>query len=191
MIRMLRPTILTAALIAVVSVPACAQEPQPRAQNGLTVEASGRARTAAGLRRGRTPVELSIDYGVPVLRGRSLESLAPAGRVWRLGANSSTTLKTDAEVTIGGTVIPAGTYSLFAEPGQNAWTLIVNRQSGQWGTQHDPAQDLARIPMRVRTLASPVEAFTMWLVPAGQGPARGTLVIAWGNVEASADWSAR
>lgn len=190
---MIRQTALTALLVAGFALPACAQQPDA-AQAGasaLTVDPSARGRTAVTLRRGRAPVELSIDYGVPVLRGRSLESLAPAGRVWRLGANSSTTLKTNAELTLGGTVIPAGTYSLFAEPGANGWTLIVNKQSGQWGTQHDAAQDLARIPMRVRTLAAPVEAFTMWLVPAGQGAARGTLVLAWGNVEASADWSAR
>lgn len=189
---MLRNAIIAAALLATAALPACAQQPDAApAQGALTVDPSGRGRTAVTLRRGRAPVELSIDYGVPVLRGRALESLAPVGRVWRLGANASTTLKADADITLGGTAIPAGSYSLFAEPGANGWTLIVNRQSGQWGTQHDPAQDFARIPMRVRTLAAPVEAFTMWLVPAGQGPARGTLVLAWGNVEASTDWAAR
>lgn len=187
---MLRQTILASVLLAGIALPACSQQP-PAGQQGLTVDPSGRGRTAVTLRRGRAPVELSIDYGVPVLRGRPLSSLAPAGRVWRLGADSSTTLKTDAEMTLGGTVIPAGTYSLFAEPGASGWTLIVNRQSGQWGTQYDASQDLARIPMRVRTLATPVEAFTMWLVPAAAGEARGRLVLAWGDVEASADWSAR
>lgn len=187
---MIRNTLLAATLLVAVSAPACAQQ-QPAATESLTVAPSGRASTAVSLRRGRVPLQLSIDYGVPVLRGRPLESLTPAGKVWRLGANSSTTLRTEAELTIGGTVIPAGTYSLFAEPGAAGWTLIVNRQSGQWGTQYDPTQDHARIPMTVRTLAEPVEAFTMWLVPAAAGPARGKLVLAWGTVEASADWSAR
>lgn len=187
---MIRTVILAATLMSVAAIPACAQQ-QPAAEAGLTVEASGRGRTAAGLRRGRTPVELSIDYGVPVLRGRPLASLAPAGKVWRLGANSSTTLKTEAELTFDRVVIPAGTYSLFAEPGTAGWTLIVNKQSGQWGTQYDPKQDLARIPMTVRTLSAPVEAFTMWLIPAGAGAARGRLVLAWGDVEASADWTAK
>ena len=188
---MIRTSVLAAALVTLLAVPACAQDRPAAAAAGLTVEASGRGRTSVALRRGRAPVELSIDYGVPVLRGRPLATLAPEGRVWRLGANSSTTLKTEAELTLGGTVIPAGSYSLFAEPGAAGWTLIVNRQSGQWGTQYDAAQDLARIPMTVRTLSAPVEAFTMWLVPAGAGAARGKLVLAWGNVEASADWSAR
>lgn len=187
---MIRNTILAAALLVVISVPACSQQ-QPSAAAGLTVAPSGRARTAVSLQRDRTPLEISIDYGVPVLRGRPLESLTPAGKVWRLGANSSTTLHTDAELTIGGAVIPAGTYSLFAEPGAEGWTLIVNRQSGQWGTQYDPAQDHARVPMTVRTLSEPIEAFTMWLVPAAAGAARGKLVLAWGTREASADWSAR
>lgn len=189
---MIRKTILATTLAMAVALPACAQEQPARGGEGsLTVEPSGRGRTSVALRRGRTPVELSIDYGVPVLRGRSLATLAPAGKVWRLGANASTTLKTDAELTLGTTVVPAGTYSLFAEPGATEWTLIVNRQSGQWGTRHDPAQDLARIPMRVRTLSDPVEAFTMWLIPAGAGAARGSLVLAWGTTEASVDWSAR
>jgi hypothetical protein len=183
--------ILAAALLSLAAVPACSQQQPARASGELTVAPSGRARTAVALERGETPVEVSIDYGVPVLRGRSVASLAPAGRVWRLGANSSTTLTTGADLTIGGASVPAGTYSLFAQPGADGWTLIVNRQSGQWGTQHDAARDLVRIPMRVRTLASPVEAFTMWLVPAGAGPARGTLVLAWGTVEASVDWSAK
>lgn len=192
---MLRQTILALALTTSVALPACSQEPQPKAadaaQGALTVDPSGRGRTAVTLRRGRTPVEISIDYGVPVLRGRALEALAPANRVWRLGANSSTTLTTAAELTIGGTVIPAGTYSLFAEPAASGWTLIVNKQSGQWGTNYDQSQDLARIPLKVRTLAAPVEAFTMWLIPAGAGPARGSLVLAWGTTEASAEWTAR
>lgn len=188
---MLRSTILAAALLSLTAVPACSQQQSANAQGELTVAPSGRGRTAVTLQRGRTPVELSIDYGVPVLRGRSLESLAPAGRVWRLGANSSTTLTTGADLVIGGADVPAGTYSLFAQPGADGWTLIVNSQSGQWGTQYDAARDLVRIPMRVRTLAAPVEAFTMWLVPAGAGPARGTLVLAWGTVEASVDWTAK
>ena len=188
---MIRTTVLAAVLVTILAVPACAQDRPAAAPAGLTVEASGRGRTAVSLRRGRAPVELSIDYGVPVLRGRPLSALAPAGRVWRLGANSSTTLKTEAELTLGGKVVPAGTYSLFAEPGAAGWTLIVNRQSGQWGTQYDAAQDLVRVPMTVRRLGAPVEAFTMWLVPAGAGAARGRLVLAWGDVEASTDWSAR
>lgn len=187
---MIRTALVAVVVLAAMPVPTLAQE-QPAATSALTVEASGRGRTAVGLRRGRAPVELSIDYGVPVLRGRTVQSLAPAGRVWRLGANASTTLKSEADLTIGGVAIPAGTYSLFAEPGARGWTLIVNRQSGQWGTQYDKAQDLARIPLRVRTLRSPVEAFTMWLVPQAAGAPRGRLVLAWGTVEASADWTAR
>ena len=188
---MIRDTLLAAALASLLAIPACAQERPAAVPAGLTVEPSGRARTAVGLRRGRAPVELSIDYGVPVLRGRPLATLVPPGRVWRLGANASTTLRTQAELTLGGTVIPPGTYSLFAEPGPTQWTLIVNRQSGQWGTMHDAAQDLARIPMTVRPLAAPVEAFTMWLVPDAAGSARGRLLLAWGEVEASVPWSAR
>jgi hypothetical protein len=89
---------------------------------------------------------------------------------------------------IGGTRVPKGVYTLFTLPSERGWKLIVNRQSGQWGTEHDPSQDLARIDLKSRTLPEPLESLTIWLVPAADAPARGTLKLAWGTQELSADW---
>lgn len=125
-----------------------------------------------------------VDYGRPSMRGRTIMGgLVPYGRVWRTGANAATTLVTDADLRIGETAVPRGTYTLYTIPGEDAWTLVVNRQTGQWGTEYDEAQDLARIPMQVSRTDAPVEQFTISVVP-GQGNA-GELVMEWENTRAS------
>ena len=79
--------------------------------------------------------------------------LVPYDKVWRTGANAATTLKTTAALDFGGTLVPAGTYTLYTLPGEKGWKLILNKQTGQWGTQYDQAQDLgARRPHRRRDL---------------------------------------
>ena len=73
-------------------------------------------------------------------------------------------------------------------PGRNGWRLIINRQVGQWGTEYDPAFDLARVDLRVRRLSEPMESLAIFLVPADNQPARGTLRIVWERTELSTDW---
>jgi hypothetical protein len=102
--------------------------------------------------------------------------------VWRTGANAATTFVTPRDVRIGGTPVPAGTYTLYTLPGASEWQLIVNRQTGQWGTEYDQAQNLARIPMRVERTPAPVEQFTISLVP-GSGAA--SLVMEWESTRVS------
>lgn len=120
--------------------------------------------------------ELFVDYGRPSMRGRVIMGgLVPYGQVWRTGANSATHFHTDADLQIGETRVPRGTYTLYTLPSAEQWQLIVNRQTGQWGTQYDPGQDLARIPMQRRDVAEPVEQFTIDFVPTGAGEANLTL----------------
>jgi hypothetical protein len=105
----------------------------------------------------------------------------------------ATQLTAEVDMTIGNTFIPRGFYTLFALPSRSGWKLIVSKQVLQWGTDYDPSQDLARIDLRSRTLAEPVESLTFWLVPAIEPQAsstlpHGALKFAWGNVELSTDW---
>ncbi|HEX9108346.1 MAG TPA: DUF2911 domain-containing protein [Longimicrobiales bacterium] len=119
-----------------------------------------------------------IDYSRPATRGRTVFGglLVPFGQVWRTGADAASQLSTDRDLEIGGTLVPAGTYSLFSIPTASGWTLILNRQHGQWGTDYDPSRDLARIPLRVRTLPAPLERFTIAFEP-------GLLRLAWADRE--------
>jgi hypothetical protein len=168
------------------------------AQSNLKAAASGRATSVVTLSAPRVqgqpaprPMKVTVDYGVPVARGRAVAgALADdLGKVWRLGANEATTFTTDVDLDIGGSTVPKGTYTLFAETTKGAWKLIVNKKTGQWGTEYDKAMDLVRVPLKERTLASPAEAFVMQLIP-GDG-AKGELRFAWGTLEHSVAWSAK
>lgn len=126
---------------------------------------------------------ISVAYGRPFLKGRTVgKDVAPYGKPWRTGADEATTLTTDRALKFGTTSIPAGTYTIFTMPGESQWHLIVNKQTGQWGTQYDKSQDLAHIPMTVGKAASPAEQLTISIDDTAAG---GTLRIEWGTTSAS------
>jgi hypothetical protein len=105
---------------------------------------------------------ITIDYGRPRRRGREIfGSVVPWGQVWRTGANAATGLTTDADISINGVTLPKGSYTLFSIPDQSGAKLIVNKQTGQWGTQYDPTQDLVRIDLKAERLSQPLEEFTI------------------------------
>ena len=142
------------------------------------------------------PARISIDYGQPHLRGRNvigMPGVVPWDSAWRTGANMATQLSTEVDLTIGNTFIPRGVYTLFSFPTRNGWKLIVSKAVLQWGTDYDASQDFARIDLRQRTLAEPIESLTFWLIPAIEAPPsstfpHGVLKFAWGKTELSTDW---
>jgi hypothetical protein len=131
---------------------------------------------------------VSVRYSRPKARGRPVfGALVPFDTVWRTGANAATVLATDRDLVVGTTPLPAGRYTLFTLPTRTGTTLVISKQTernGQplFGTEYDPAQDFARIPMTTRTLAAPVEQLTIAVVPQGQS-GRGTLRVSWANRE--------
>ena len=131
----------------------------------------GIASPADSVRTTLGPAHLAIDYSSPRKRGRTiLGVVVPYDRVWRTGANSATTLWIDRPIIIGTTTVPAGGYTLWTRPTATGVELIINRQHGQWGTEYDPSQDLARIPMVVSAESAPRENFS--IVISGQGDSR-------------------
>ena len=125
-----------------------------------------------------------VDYGRPHQRGRRIfGDVVPYGQVWRTGANAATQLITDHALVIGGTTVPAGTYTLWTLPSASGAELIINRQHGQWGTDYDPKQDLVRLPLTQSALASPMEQFTIRIDPSGS--TGGTLRLQWEGTEYS------
>lgn len=127
--------------------------------------------------------KLLVDYGRPSKRGRPIwGALVPWGQVWRTGANAATTFVTDKPLMIGTTAVPAGTYTLYTVPNQSGpWLLVVNKQTGQWGTEYHQEQDLARIPMTTSSI-SPVEKFQIAI---GAHDAAGALEMQWDTMQAA------
>jgi hypothetical protein len=124
---------------------------------------------------------LLVDYGRPSQRGRTiLGGIVPWGQVWRTGANAATQFETDRDLVIGGTPIKAGKYTLWTLPAESGTQLIVNAETGQWGTDYNASHDVAHIPVRTASLGAPVEQFTIALEPAAAG---GTLRMQWGTTE--------
>ncbi|HUP87745.1 MAG TPA: DUF2911 domain-containing protein [Longimicrobiales bacterium] len=109
-----------------------------------------------------------IDYSRPSMRGRKIfGNIVPWNQVWRTGANAATQVEFDGDVEINGVSIPKGKYTIWTLPGEKEWQLIINKQTGQWGTVYDDKQDLVRIPLKTEVLTRPVEEFTISLDPSG------------------------
>ena len=125
----------------------------------------------------RGDARVSLTYSRPYMRDRYIfGGLVPLGEVWRTGANEATALSTNVDLLIGGAEVPAGDYTLFTIPESETWTLIINRQTGQWGTEYDEGQDLIRVQMEVEPTNWLVELFTMRIDSAGLGA---ELLIEW------------
>lgn len=161
-----------ASALAVVTQLACGQSPSEQA----TVTVAGKT--------------LSIKYSAPSVRGRQIfgdsgvvshDKTYPA---WRAGANRATAFHTDADLDVGGLTVPAGDYTLFVwvkDP--DAWQLIINKQTGQWGLTYKEDQDLGRVKMTMSKPAAPVETLKYTL--ADEGGNKGKLTIEWENHVAS------
>jgi hypothetical protein len=128
---------------------------------------------------------VTIEYNAPSARGRKVEGeLVPHNKVWRLGADSATTLTTGADIKIGNLSLPKGVYTLYLLDGGDAGVkLIVNKQTGQWGTVYQESQDFGRVPMTLTKLSQPVE--TLKITLKSTSGSSGMLEIAWGNSQVS------
>ena len=167
----MRKTIVLS-VVALLSVLAIAQQQKP--------PLSPPKKADAKLGNGKT---VSVDYSAPSMRGRKIMGeLVPYGKVWRTGANSATKFHTDSDLTVNGTKVPAGDYTLYTLPTESGWKLIINKQTGQWGTEYDESKDLARVDMNVAKTPAPVEQMEIKLEPKG-----GDVVmhVIWENTDAS------
>ena len=152
---------LTMAIIVALASTSLAQVPRGKAEG-----------TAGG-------VKLAIDYGRPSLGGRDMLAKAPVGTVWRLGADKATVLETTGDLVFDELDVPKGSYSLFAERvDEKNWQLIINEQSGQWGTARDAAMDLGTAPLAWETVGESTEEFTIEIASAGDG---GEIHFVWGK----------
>ncbi|MGP1990858.1 DUF2911 domain-containing protein [Zobellia laminariae] len=111
-----------------------------------------------------------IIYSRPQLKGRSLSELAPAGKVWRTGANEAAEVTFYADVNFGGKDIKAGTYSIFTIPGQGEWTVVLNKNLNQWGAySYDESADVARVNVPSSEDSNSLEEFSIAFKEDGAG----------------------
>jgi hypothetical protein len=151
-------------LCAVVALPAFAQA------------ARGKAELKAGAGA------ITVDYGRPSLKGRDMLSQLLEGSFWRMGMNQATVLTTPVDLVFGTTKVAKGAYSLWLKKEGPKYMLVFNSQTGQWGTQHDPAKDVSSVALKSEPLPSPVETFTIDLKEAPKG---GEFGLSWGAMKLS------
>lgn len=187
----MRPALLALALLAP-SLAVAQTAPLRAALSGrATAEVALTPPRVAGQPAPKAMV-VKIDYGQPHARGREVPAeLAKPGTVWRTGANASTTLTTDVDLVIGSANVPKGAYSIFTIRTADGYELIINSNTGQWGTQYDQSKDFVRVPLTARTLAEPRESLQIALVPEADQSPKGLLTIAWGKLELSTSWAAK
>ena len=139
------------------------------------------AKATCTLGNGKT---ITVDYSSPRAKGRKVfGELVPYGEVWRAGANEATTFVPTADIMVGSAHIPAGTYTIFAVPNKDKWTLIINKKTGEWGIPYKYESDeLARVEMKVSSIPAAVENFTIAFDKTGGGC---TLRMEWENTRAS------
>ncbi|HMD76130.1 MAG TPA: DUF2911 domain-containing protein [Terracidiphilus sp.] len=132
---------------------------------------------------------ITITYSSPGVKGRAghiftkdgLISHDPTYPVWRAGANSATKLHTDADLNLDGLTVPKGDYTLYIDLSDPAnWVLVVNKQTGQWGTVYDKAKDLGRVKMTMEKPPALVENLKYMLKDLGGN--KGKLSLVWENL---------
>ncbi len=163
------------------------------AQMGMSQDKSKRpsppANAACKFSDGKT---ITVDYSSPRINDpkthqprKIFGGLVPYGEIWRTGANEATTFVSDANLKAGGKAVPPGSYTIFTIPKADAWTLVISKKTGEWGTDYPgEKEDLVRVPMSVSKTSAPVENFTIAFDQAGS---KCTLRMEWENTRASVD----
>ncbi|WP_344788037.1 DUF2911 domain-containing protein [Postechiella marina] len=123
--------------------------------------------------------QIKVVYGRPFLKGRSLNDLAPNGKVWRTGANEAPYITLYNDMKIGGKNVKAGNYSLFTIPGEKEWTIILSTDINVWGAySYNEANDVVRVKAPVTAGDESIENFSIAFTEANGGA---NMHLAWGT----------
>ncbi len=117
----------------------------------------------------RNGLTIQIDYSQPSKKGRLIfgeasdGALLPFGQYWRLGANAATELTVDQDVLFAGQPIKAGTYRMYAVPGETAFAVTLNSEAGVFFavSEPDPALDVLTVEAPVTEQPAVTELFTI------------------------------
>jgi hypothetical protein len=138
------------------------------------------AATATGKVKDAT---ITISYSSPAVKNREIfGALVPYGEVWRAGANEATVFETDKDIKVEGKTLPAGKYSIYAIPGEKEWTIIFNKQTGQWGVKRggassrEESQDALTVKVKPKKSPALAERLTYEVTDKG-------FTLRWENTE--------
>jgi hypothetical protein len=132
-------------------------------------------------------VKIKVTYSKPSKKGRLLfgreqdKALVPYGKVWRTGANEATLIEFAEDILIAGEPVKAGSYSMYSAPGQSSWKIILNSETGQWGTEYNDGKDVLRVEVPIRIRPKVQELFDVYFeeIPSGVN-----MVLSWDQTEA-------
>lgn len=171
------------AALAVFFQPAQAQETSCYLAQGTMEEAAQRPSPLGHTVFSMGDQEAMICYGRPSARGRAvMGDLVPFGQPWRVGANEATAIHLPFAAEVGGVELEPGSYSLYAVPGPQEWTFVLNSHVQRWGVPINAevqASDVGSFTLPVETTEEMVEQLTFRWDPHGQG--MGHLVMEWEN----------
>ena len=130
---------------------------------------------------------VSITYGRPSVRGRVIfgtaaeKALQPHGKYWRMGANEATEITFNKDVLFMGSPVKAGTYRVYAIPGEKAFEIGLNTETGKWGSDEpDYSKDVLKVSVPIEKPATPVEQLTIMLDQSGDGV---IMVMQWASTQ--------
>jgi hypothetical protein len=164
------------ALVCVAAAPLAAQQNRPSPAATVAAKIDG--------------ADIKIAYSQPSMRGRKIwGELVPFGEVWRTGANEATTITLPTAIVLGGKDVPAGSYTLWTLPAADgSATLIINSETGQWGTNYNMKKDFTRVALKRTELDKAVEQFVIAIDAA---PGGGVLKFTWDKLQYSVAFSVK
>ena len=165
--------LLTAALLTMFSESSFAQLKMPQSSSSQTIIQE------FGLGK------VTVKYSRPNIKGRSVEKdLAPFGEVWRTGANDATVITFTDAVSIEGNTVPAGEYAIFTIPGKDEWTIILNKETKQWGSyEYKQSEDVLRFKVKPIKISEKTETFSIQF--SNVMPSSAILDLVWDNFKVS------
>lgn len=132
-------------------------------------------------------VGVKVTYSQPGKKGRLVfgreqdNALVPYGKVWRTGANEATVVDIDKDVMFAGKPVKAGSYSLWTIPGQSTWKIILNSETGQWGTEYNDGKDVITGEATLRVIPKARELFKIDFEEQDGGV---NMILSWDQTEA-------
>lgn len=113
----------------------------------------------------KNSLKAEVQYCRPYKKNRLIfGGLVPFDKVWRTGANEATLFKINKDIVLAGSPLKAGTYSLWTVPNPGQWQVIINEETGQWGTNYDEKRDVLKVNVKSESIKETLEMLVIEFV---------------------------